>query len=688
MRPVPAGAIFTNELLWWELLMDSSQCWRNRLRKRFWESFDSMIGPMKNGIVIGRQVQASAVHHADPCNSSAENLARMVGSGTHSVSLEELRKLCHEEQLDVALHMMSDLQQPGLCISRDLMCCPSQRGTEKKDIWAGRQLYSFMASVGLDSIACLGHLFATCGSLQEANRMFYKISKPTLYSWNAIISANFKLSKSERAIELYLKMVDEGVCPDEFTFMGIMKACGTVGARKQGRVIHEQIVKCGLESGVFMGSTLIDMYGKCGSLEEGRKLFGILPCHNSVSWNAMIARYAQHGNGSLAIELFKKMQQESVVPNKITFSSLLKACGDMQGLGRGVSFHNQVVRSGLGSDATIASTLVDMYAKCESLEGRKVFDALLGQSVVLWNASISGYAQHNKGLLALEPYKKMLQQGLKADTITYSGLEADTSFWSTLVDTYVKCGILVDDALDVLKRVKNKTAVLWNALITGYVQQGNCRMVDQCFKVMQQEGLKPDDGIFATCCLGGHVEGRHYVKSMVKDRIKPSPEHFNGVASLLGSAGRMKEPREVLGISPMPANTTFWRSLMTSSEKHGNEEVEEQQSLNEAVQPTPDNAASYVLMSNIYADGDKWDEVRRINDMRIKARAWKKPGKAWVEIKSKVHEFIVGDKTHQESTYIYNKLRKIKRQMNDTGYVPNVELVLENRSFSDPFKPK
>lgn len=593
MRPVPAGAIFTNELLWWEFLMDSSQCWRNRLRKRFCESFDSMIGPMKNGIVIGRQVQASAANHADPCNSSAENFARMVGSGTHSVSLEELTKLCHEEQLDVALHMMSDLQQPGSCISRDLMCCPSQRGTERKDIWADRQLYSFMASVGL--------------------------------------------------------------------------------------------IKCGLESGVFMGRTLIDMYAKCDSLEEGRKLFGILPCRNSVSWNAMIATYAQHGNGSLAIEIFEKMQQESVVPNKITFSSLLKAGGDMQGLGRGMSFHNQVVRSGLGSDVTFGSTLVDMYAKCESLEGRKVFNALLGQSVVLWNASISGYAQHNKGLLALEPYKRMLQQGLKADTITYSGLEADTSFWSTLVDMYVKCGILVDD---VLKRVKTKTAVLWNALITGYVQQGNCRMVDQCFNDMQQEGLKTDDGIFATCSLGGHVEGHDYVKSMVKDRIKPSPEHVNGVASLLGSAGHMKEPREVLRILPMRATTTFWRSLMTSSEKHGNEEAEEQQSLNEAVQSTPDNAASYVLMSNIYADGDKWDEVRRINDMRIKARAWKKPGKAWVEIKSKVHEFIVGDKTHQESTHIYNKLRKIKRQMNDTGYVPNVELVLENRSFSDPFKPK
>ncbi|KAH7366514.1 hypothetical protein KP509_18G082100 [Ceratopteris richardii] len=105
--------------------------------------------------------------------------------------------------------------------------------------------------------------------------------------------------------------------------------------------------------------------------------------------------------------------------------------------------------------------------------------------------------------------------------------------------------------------------------------------------------------------------------------------------------------------------------------------------------PNPDNAASYVLMSNIYADGDRWDEAKRINEMRLKARAWKKPGKAYVEIKVKVHEFIVGDRTHQDSVNIYEKLRKIKRHMGHIGYVPYVDLVLENRSYYDPYaKPR
>ncbi|KAI5064732.1 hypothetical protein GOP47_0019427 [Adiantum capillus-veneris] len=105
--------------------------------------------------------------------------------------------------------------------------------------------------------------------------------------------------------------------------------------------------------------------------------------------------------------------------------------------------------------------------------------------------------------------------------------------------------------------------------------------------------------------------------------------------------------------------------------------------------PNPDNAASYVLMSNIYADGDRWDEVKRINEMRLKARAWKKPGKAYIEIQAKVHEFIVGDRTHQDSINIYEKLRKIKRHMGHIGYVPYVDLVLENRSYHDPYsKPR
>eukprot|EP00250_Pteridium_aquilinum_P012913 c21025_g1_i1 orf=611-1567(-) len=173
----------------------------------------------------------------------------------------------------------------------------------------------------------------------------------------------------------------------------------------------------------------------------------------------------------------------------------------------------------------------------------------------------------------------------------------------------------------------------------------------------------------------------------------------------LVSSGCLKETR---GIGLSAPSIMFGRAMSTSTEKQCDEDAGEQQSSIQQSSsqqqssleipqskpeggpswPNPDNAASYVLMSNIYADGDRWDEVKRINEMRLKARAWKKPGKAYVEIKAKVHEFIVGDRTHQDSTNIYEKLRKIKRHMGHIGYVPNVDLILENRSHYDPYKPR
>lgn len=186
-------------------------------------------------------------------------------------------------------------------------------------------------------------------------------------------------------------------------------------------------------------------------------------------------------------------------------------------------------------------------------------------------------------------------------------------------------------------------------------------------------------------------------------------KHFASRAHVSGSFGCL---HMIHRNSPGQSVTSFGRSLSTSTEKQFEDDAGEQhnsvstqqQSSLEGQQsslevpeskpvggpswPNPDNAASYVLMSNIYADGDRWDEVKRINEMRLKARAWKKPGKAYVEIQAKVHEFIVGDRTHQDSTNIYEKLRKIKRHMGHIGYVPYVDLVLENRSYYDPYKPR
>jgi pentatricopeptide repeat protein len=109
-----------------------------------------------------------------------------------------------------------------------------------------------------------------------------------------------------------------------------------------------------------VGNGLIDMYAKCGSIEDARRVFNKMPSRNVVTWNAMIFGHVKCGQGQKALELFRQMQHEGVQPNYVTFVGVLNACASVITLEEGRRVHQQIIQSGLESDVFVGSTLVDM----------------------------------------------------------------------------------------------------------------------------------------------------------------------------------------------------------------------------------------------------------------------------------------------------------------------------------------
>lgn len=146
-------------------------------------------------------------------------------------------------------------------------------------------------------------------------------------------------------------------------------------------------------------NSLIDMYGKCGSIEEAKKIFNMWPNRDVVLWGSKIEQYAESGDGFCALDLFDKMQQEGKRPNKVIFLSVLKACGLLGSLKLGRLIHNLFIQRKMHMDVVVGSSLVDMYCKCGSVEeAHKVFNDVQEKNVVLWGAIIAGYTQHVHGL--------------------------------------------------------------------------------------------------------------------------------------------------------------------------------------------------------------------------------------------------------------------------------------------------
>jgi pentatricopeptide repeat protein len=183
-----------------------------------------------------------------------------------------------------------------------------------------------------------------------------------------MILGHVKCGQGQKALELFQQMQQEGVRSDSVTFVGVLNACASTGALEEGRCAHEQIIQSGWDSDVFVGSSLVDMYAKCGCMEDAERVFYKMPSHNVVTWNAMILGHVKCGRGQKVLELFRQMKQEGVPPDSVMFVGVLNVCARVVALEEGRCAHEQIIQSRWHSDVCVGSSLVDMYAKCGSME--------------------------------------------------------------------------------------------------------------------------------------------------------------------------------------------------------------------------------------------------------------------------------------------------------------------------------
>ncbi|XP_057870782.1 pentatricopeptide repeat-containing protein At4g02750-like isoform X2 [Cryptomeria japonica] len=262
--------------------------------------------------------------------------------------------------------------------------------------------------------------YAQNGLLDEALRIFQEMPQRDVVSWNAMIAGYAQNELVEDALETFKNMQLAGVKPNNTTFASILPACAKMGALEQGMNIHQSIIETGFLSDIVVESALLDMYAKCGSTDKACILFKKMHQRDVVSWNAMIAGYAQNGFFENALETFKQMQLAGVKPNCTTFASILPACAKMGALELGTDIHQSIIESGFSSDCVLASALVQMYAKCGSIDrARQLFDKMPQRNVVAWTVMIAGYAQNGLVERALETFNEMQLAGVKPTSITF-----------------------------------------------------------------------------------------------------------------------------------------------------------------------------------------------------------------------------------------------------------------------------
>ncbi|KAL0928850.1 hypothetical protein M5K25_000774 [Dendrobium thyrsiflorum] len=231
----------------------------------------------------------------------------------------------------------------------------------------GMQIHSLLIKLGYQMFSCVSNtildFYAKCGMFRESLLVFEAMEERDVVSWNAIFAAYIRhgdlIGASKLLKEMLLQCKYLNVC----TYSSILSLCADLPAIEWGLATHCCVLKLDFDANVVVGSSLIDMYAKCGWLNYALRFFNIMPSDNLVSWNSMIFGYGRHGFGMEAVEMFHRMEAEGIVSNEITFIGILSACAGVGLVEQGEILFKLMKTKGIIPRIEHHASMVDLFAR-------------------------------------------------------------------------------------------------------------------------------------------------------------------------------------------------------------------------------------------------------------------------------------------------------------------------------------
>lgn len=334
----------------------------------------------------------------------------------------------------------------------------------------------------------------------------------------------------------------------------VVSSCSSQRNLRGGIQYHSVAIRTGFIPNVYIGSSLISLYGKCGELNNAYKVFEEMPVRNIVSWTAIIAGFAQEWQIGMCLELFQQMRRMELRPNEFTFATILSACPGSGALGVGRSFHCQTIKMGFDSHVHIANALISMYCKSGALNfALYIFEAMEVKDTVSWNSMIAGYAQHGLSLQAIDLFKAMgKQQQVKADAITFLGVlsscrhaglveegrcyfnlmlelgfKPDLDHYSCVIDLFGRAGLLTEAQNFIENMPISPNSIIWGSLLSACRLHGNVWIGIQAAEsrlLLQPDCASTHLQLANLYARAGQLDDAARLRKMMKERgLKTAP---------------------------------------------------------------------------------------------------------------------------------------------------------------------
>ncbi|GMN41858.1 hypothetical protein TIFTF001_011064 [Ficus carica] len=388
----------------------------------------------------------------------------------------------------------------------------------------------------------------TTASMDHAHHLFDQIPQPDVVVFNTMARGYSRSETPILAVMLFAKTLSTGILPDDYTFPSLLRACASSKALKEGKQLHSLAFKHGLNLHVYVCPSLINMYTACNDVHAARRVFDMIdePC--IVMYNAIITGYARNSLPNEALALFRELQASEVKPTDVTMLCVLSCCALLGALDLGRWVHEYVKKNEFDQYVKVNTALIDMYAKCGSLEDAvSVFETMSVKDTQAWSAMIMAYATHGHASKAVSTFEEMKKARFKPDEITFLGLLYACSHtglvekgfeyfhrmrrkygivpgikhYGCMVDLLGRSGRL-EEAYKFIDELPTKpTAILWRTLLSACSSHGNLELAKEVMRrIFELDDSHGGDYVILSnlCAKAGKWEDVDVLRKMMKDR--------------------------------------------------------------------------------------------------------------------------------------------------------------------------
>lgn len=365
--------------------------------------------------------------------------------------------------------------------------------------------------------------------------MFVGMLEPNLKSWLTIIMDYSGGGRHREVLCQFVQNIQFSfACRHHHqVFACVLKSCAALSSSKLGRALHSALVKIGHLSCHLMSKSLLNMYAKCGDVDDCRMLFAQMGSNDPVVWNILLSGFAgSELNYVEMMRLFRVMHaSHETKPNAVTFAIILPGCAQFGNSNLGKSMHTYLVKSGLETHTLVGNALVSMYAKCRLVkdDAYAAFSSIADKDVVSWNAIIAGFSENKLMYDAFRQFRWMLKGPVRPNYATIANilpvcasldrssaycfgreihcyiwrrieLGADVFVGNALVSFYLRVGRMEEAAL-LFQKMNSRDLISWNAIISGYASNNEWLKALHLFhELISAEKFGPDSVTFV-CIL-------------------------------------------------------------------------------------------------------------------------------------------------------------------------------------------